>query len=380
MKKIILIIICFTPLCVLAETKYINEQSIVSEEKLEESDTLVFDYEEKLYNTYRDEYIKDEYKELNKCINCDLTDSIIKYEYTNDETEYLIKYVPTTSYTYNQIRIFSSSNTTIYEFEIYADGVKINYTSDLSDLINDSNLETGVEVTNKQKINIFINDVRADVLEIRVYSKEMLTGSTYFLYKEFENDDNIVASYTYLSSFGALALNKIAYEEYSKKLDLTKPIYLTKKEYYQDYLLNRVKLNEYVSTGNNLIYDDYKTIYHYKTYEKVDEVLNEIETQNNEYETHNEIKPIVKSIASTVKKNTKNIETTTVKKINKNIETTTVKTIADEIVEVEPLMQKLDDTVVNKKDKVVVIIMISCYIILSIVLLVFYIISFKENN
>ena len=375
MKKIILIIICFTPLCTFAETKYINQESIVSEEKLEESDTLVFDYEEKVYNTYNEEYVKDQYKELDKCINCDFNDYIIKYEYTNAETTDLIKYVPTTSYTYNQIRIFSSSNTVIYEFEIYADGVKIDYTSNLSDLINDSNLETGAEVIKKQEINIFINDVRADVLEIRVYSKEMLTGSTYFFYKEFETSNNIVSSFTYLSGFGALALNKIAYEEYSKKLDLSKPIYLTKKEYYQDYLLNRVILNEYVSTGSNLIYDDYKTLYHYKKYERVD--LDE-EEKNTSYDQFilNESSEEIENNSST---DTSIINNKVITK-TKKIETTTSKIIDDEIVEVEPLMQKLDDTIVNKKDKVIVIIIIGCYIILSIVLLVFYIYSFKENN
>ena len=372
MKKIILLIICCTPMCTFAQTKYINEQSIVSEEKLEESDTLVFDYEEVVYNTYKEEFIKDEYKELNQCINCDLNDHIVKDVYTNEETPNLIKYVPTRSYTYNQIRIFSASNTIIYEFEIYANGEKIDYTSNLSGLINDSDFNTGDEVIKKQEINIFIDNVRADVLEIKVYSKDKLSGSTYLLYKEFENSNNIVAGYTYLSGFGILALNEQAYEEYSKKLDLTKPIYLIKKDYYQDYLVNRIILDEYVSSGTNLIYEDYKTLYHYKKYEKV--VLDE--------EIHNDKETILDDASEEIKNKPIVIKTTNKKADEKKTtKVTTTNSINDEeILEVEPLMQKLDDTVVNKKDKVVVVIMIVCYIVLFIVLLIVYTCNFKENN
>lgn len=338
-KSLLILIIIFliiSPSLVYASTTYGEYQEYLmnTDEYIEESDTLKRE-EIKLYNTYEIKSIDLGYEK--ECSKRDENDTIEEeYEYA-DKVDGSIGYQAVLALD-KKVQGFSffdfGKKTKIYELNVYDGDQKINYSfyahyQEKYKYIFDDDLNTYAEVYLNDKISIFLKSIVSKDLKIEIIGEDInCTG-----YFSFSNKLN-GASFVKINAHNIYFVDNQTAEKIKEKygfvvhyytdaagntFESLNPFYVKKEKKYHCYGTEKVILNNYVSNGDNLIYDDYITRYNYYIRSK-----NEVEDN------------VVKSV--NVKKKIKKKKTTTTKiEENKNENINEEK---EEIIQVEPLFNE----------------------------------------
>lgn len=367
MKKkiliLIIILLIISPSFVYANVVYGEYQKFImnTDKYMEETDTLKRE-EVKLYNTYEIKKVDLGYQE--ECINCDTSDYISETIESETEIPDGIKYQPIldlgTKFNFFMLYDFDYK-IKINELNIYNNDKKIDYHFESSyqekyKYLNDGDLDTYVELKNDDKLGIYLKgtflaqnlvvevvgtDLSSKILILFSGSKTLvlkaLANNIYFVdYSKFDELKNKYGSINYGFTNG----NGQTFESLN-------PYYKKEIKKYHCYGEEKVILNDYVTEGENLIYDDYITKYNYYTRIK-EEISDDV----------------------SIDKTSKVTKTTTRMVKPKKVSTTTTKLVGDEnngldleeneILQAEPLFNEIvpKEKTSNIKFIVIVILLI----------------------
>ena len=348
MKKkiliLIIILLIISPSFVYANVVYGEYQEFImnTDKYMEETDTLKRE-EVKLYNTYEIKKVDLGYQE--ECINCDTSDYISETIESKEEIPDGIKYQPIldlgTKFNFFMLYDFDYK-IKINELNIYNNDKKIDYHFESSyqekyKYLNDGDLDTYVELKNDDKLGIYLKgtflaqnlvvevvgtDLSSKILILFSGSKTLvlkaLANNIYFVdYSKFDELKNKYGSINYGFTNG----NGQTFESLN-------PYYKKELNKYHCYGEEKVILNDYVTEGENLIYDDFITKYNYYTRLK-EEISDDVSIDK-----------------------TSNVTKTTTKRVKtKKVSTTTTKLVGDEnngldleeneILQAEPLFNEI---------------------------------------
>lgn len=368
MKKkiliLIIILLIISPSFVYANVAYGEYQEFImnTDKYMEETDTLKRE-EVKLYNTYEIKKVDLGYKE--ECINCDTSDYILETVESKEEIPGGIKYQPVGISSSSILTAFSfydfDEPVKIYEIEVFSGDKKVDYVfmdsnKEIYKNLNDGDRSTYYTLSYGNKIGVFIQsrylakDIIINIIGDEIHSKAMYL---------FQNGPTIVvknlANHIYFVddlNFNELK-NKYGSINYGftngngQTFESLNPYYKKEIKKYHCYGEEKVILNDYVTEGENLIYDDYITKYNYYTRIK-EEISDDV----------------------SIDKTSKVTKTTTRMVKPKKVSTTTTKLVGDEnngldleeneILQAEPLFNEIvpKEKTSNIKFIVIVILLI----------------------
>lgn len=393
MKKklliLIIILLIISPSFVYAKVVYGDYQEFITNtnEYMEETDTLKRE-EVRLYNTYKIKKVDLGYKD--ECINCDMSDtqeSVLEFTTKVDGS---ISFQPVIALKENVsvINLFDfDQKTNIYEINIYDGEKKINYNffSEVKDKFKylcDDDESTFAEITLFDHIYISFPKVKAENLKIEIVGEDVSCG----VYFSFSGKGSS-------SSRTKLRANNIYFVTAEEAVDLKEkygfivdkytdasgnlfesinPYYIKNEKKYHCYGEEKVILNNYVKDGDNLIYDDYITLYNYYVRSKTEVVEIDENGQNNQ-----NIEEIVENLEKV-----ENISITkpiinrqkNKKSVKKNLEIDQLTTeekksvIENEVLKVEPLF---NETAISSNKISIKFIMIIILIIITLQIIIF---------
>ncbi len=357
MKKIILyvliLIILFMPTYVKSLTIYgdYEKYKMGVDEFLPESDTLKRE-EITLYNTYEIE--NNDLGYLEECNKYDENDYLEETLYSKDKLNDSYGYQPilTNGKRLQMISLYDFKDVNIKEINIYYKGELIEYyflkNKDKFKILNDHDLNTNLILSGNMEITIYFSDNNLNPLElsVEVIGDEINVSSYFTFYDGNTFFAKTKGNYIYFVDNDEYENLKEKYGAYN--IQNTVSSYTNVKNYYKKnirkyhcYKEEKVKTNEYVLDGENLIKDDFIKKYNYYIRSKniiednVEEIKN-IVSENND---------IVKS--ENPKTNETKIKSkTSIKKEKKlsNIDNDEIEddqSTQEEIVKVEPLVNKV---------------------------------------
>lgn len=367
MKKVILyvliLLILFMPTYVKSLTIYgeYEKYKMGVDEFLPESDILKRE-EVILYNTY--EVITADLGYLEECDKYDVNDYLEETIYSKDKLDNSYGYQPILA-NGKRLQVFSLydfKDVNIKEINIYYKGELIDYyflkDKDKFNALNDHDLNTNLTLTGNDEIIIYFKDNYINPLDliIEIIGDEV-NISSHFLF--FDGDTFFAktkGNYIYFVDNDEYENLKEKYGAYNIKNTVSS--YTNVKNYYKKnirkyhcYKEEKVKTNKYVLDGDNLIKDDFIRKYNY--YIRSKNVIEDSIEENNNIGIVSENNEIVKS------ENPKTNETKIKKRafIEKqdsstnldNVEIEDNQNTQEEIVKVEPLVNKVR---VNKNKKI----------------------------
>lgn len=365
MKKkilmLIIILLIISPSFVYAKVVYGEYQEFImnTDKYMEETDTLKRE-EVRLYNTYEIKRVDLGYQE--ECINCDTSDYILETIESDKEIPGGIKYQPVliaNSILKSIILYDFDKSVKIYEIEIYSGDKRVDYVfMDPNKVtyknLNDGDRNTYYMLTIRDKLGVYIkDDYEAKDITINIIGDEI--NSKIFVY--FNRNESLtlknLANHIYFVddlNFNELK-NKYGSIDYgfSDENDLTSeslnPYYKKELKKYHCYGEEKVILNDYVTEGENLIYDDFITKYNYYTRTK-EEISDDV----------------------SIDKTSKVTKTTTKRVKTKKVSTTTTKLVGDEnngldleeneILQAEPLFNEITPKEKTSNIKFIVIVIL----------------------
>lgn len=368
MKKkiliLIIILLIISPSFVYANVVYGEYQEFImnTDKYMEETDTLKRE-EVKLYNTYEIKKVDLGYKE--ECINCDTSDYISETVESKEEIPGGIKYQSVGISSSSILTAFSfydfDEPVKIYEIEVFSGDKKVDYVfmdsnKEIYKNLNDGDRSTYYTLSYGNKIGVFIQgrylakDIIINIIGDEIHSKAMYL---------FQNGPTIVvknlANHIYFVddlNFNELK-NKYGSINYGftngngQTFESLNPYYKKEIKKYHCYGEEKVILNDYVTEGDNLIYDDYITKYNYYT-----RIKEEISADVSIDKTSN----VTKTTTRMVK--TKKVSTTTTKLVGD--ENNGLDLEENEILQAEPLFNEIvpKEKTSNIKFIVIVILLI----------------------
>ena len=364
-KKILILIIVLliiSPSFVYANVVYGEYQEFImnTDKYMEETDTLKRE-EVKLYNTYEIKKVDLGYKE--ECINCDTSDYILETVESKEEIPGGIKYQPVGISSSSILTAFSfydfDEPVKIYEIEVFSGDKKVDYVfmdsnKEIYKNLNDGDRSTYYTLSYGNKIGVFIQsrylakDIIINIIGDEIHSKAMYL---------FHNGPTIVvknlANHIYFVddlNFNELK-NKYGSINYGftngngQTFESLNPYYKKEIKKYHCYGEEKVILDNYVTEGDNLIYDDYITKYNYYTRIK-EEISDDV----------------------SIDKTSKVTKTTTKMVKTKKVSTTTTKLVGDEnngldleeneILQAEPLFNEIGPKEKTSNIKFIVIVIL----------------------
>ena len=365
MKKkilmLIIILLIISPSFVYAKVVYGEYQEFImnTDKYMEETDTLKRE-EVRLYNTYEIKRVDLGYQE--ECINCDTSDYILETIESEAEIPGGIKYQPVliANSILKSFTLFDfDKSVKIYEIEIYSGDKRVDYVfMDPNKVtyknLNDGDRNTYYMLTIRDKLGVYIkDDYEAKDITINIIGDEI--NSKIFVY--FNRNESLtlknLANHIYFVddlNFNELK-NKYGSIDYgfSDENDLTSeslnPYYKKELKKYHCYGEEKVILNDYVTEGENLIYDDFITKYNYYTRTK-EEISDDV----------------------SIDKTSKVTKTTTKRVKTKKVSTTTTKLVGDEnngldleeneILQAEPLFNEITPKEKTSNIKFIVIVIL----------------------
>lgn len=367
MKKkiliLIIILLIISPSFVYANVVYGEYKEFImnTDEYMEETDTLKRE-EVKLYNTYEIKKVDLGYKE--ECINCDMSDYISETIESDEEIPGGIKYQPVLS-TNSRLGCVSlydfdiDRSVKLYEIEIYSDNKKIDYTffnskKDVYKNLNDGDRNTYYMLKYGDSIDILIEgDYLDQNITINIVGPELHSKFLYITSKGPAKVLKNLANNIYFvdeSKFNELK-NKFGSKDYGftngngQTFESLNPYYKKEIKKYHCYGEEKVILDNYVTEGDNLIYDDYITKYNYYTRIK-EEISDDV----------------------SIDKTSKVTKTTTKMVKTKKVSTTTTKLVGDEnngldleeneILQAEPLFNEIGPKEKTSNIKFIVIVIL----------------------
>lgn len=368
MKKVILyiliLLILFIPTCVKSLTIYgeYEKYKMEVEELLPESDTLKRE-EITLYNTY--EIVTTDLGYLEECDKYDENDYLEETIYSKDKLDNSYGYQPilANGKRLQVISLYDFKDVNIKEINIYYKGELIDYyfLKDKDKLVNlnDHDLNTNLTLTGNDEIVIYFKNNYINPLEILIeVIGDEVNISSHFIF--FDGDTFFAktkGNYIYFVDNDEYNNLKEKYGAYN--IQNTVSSYTNVKNYYKKnirkyhcYKEEKVKTNKYVLDGENLIKDDFIKKYNY--YIRSKNVIEDIIEEKNNIEKVVENNDIVKS--ENPKTNETKIKSRTVEKEQDisantdNVEIEDNQNIQEEIVKVEPLVNKVKVNA-NKKFK-----------------------------
>ena len=366
MKKIILyvliLIILFMPTYVKSLTIYGEYEKYKTEvdEFLPESDTLKRE-EITLYNTYEIE--NNDLGYLEECNKYDENDYLEETLYSKDKLNDSYGYQPilANGKRLQMISLYDFKDVNIKEINIYYKGELIEYyflkNKDKFKVLNDHDLNTNLILSGNMEITIYFSDNNLNPLElvVEVIGDEINVSSYFTFYDGNTFFAKTKGNYIYFVDNDEYENLKEKYGAYN--IQNTVSSYTNVKNYYKKnirkyhcYKEEKVKTNEYVIDGENLIKDDFIKKYNY--YIRSKNVIEDSIEENNNMGIVSENNDIVKS------ENPKTNETKIKSKSyikrqdsNNNTDNDEIEddqSTQEEIVKVEPLVNKVK---VNKNKK-----------------------------
>lgn len=367
MKKkilmLIIILLIISPSFVYAKVVYGEYQEFImnTDKYMEETDTLKRE-EVRLYNTYEIKRVDLGYQE--ECINCDTSDYISETVESETKIPGGIKYQPVliANSILKSFTLFDFDKAVkIYEIEIYSGDKRVDYVfMDPNKVtyknLNDGDRNTYYMLTIRDKLGVYIKDnYEAKDITINIIGDEI--NSTIFVY--FNGNKSLtlknLANHIYFVddlNFNELK-NKYGSINYGftngndQTFESLNPYYKKELKKYHCYGEEKVILNDYVTEGENLIYDDFITKYNYYTRTK-EEISDDV----------------------SIDKTSKVTKTTTKRVKTKKVSITTTKLVGDEnngldleeneILQAEPLFNEIvpKEKTSNIKFIVIVILLI----------------------
>lgn len=365
MKKkilmLIIILLIISPSFVYAKVVYGEYQEFImnTDKYMEETDTLKRE-EVKLYNTYEIKRVDLGYQE--ECINCDTSDYILETIESETEIPGGIKYQPIliANSILKSFTLFDfDKSVKIYEIEIYSGDKKVDYVfMDPNKVtyknLNDGDRNTYYMLTIRDKLGVYIkDDYEAKDITINIIGDEI--NSKIFVY--FNRNESLtlknLANHIYFVddlNFNELKnkYGSIDYgfsDENDRTSETLNPYYKKELKKYHCYGEEKVILNDYVTEGENLIYDDFITKYNYYTRTK-EEISDDV----------------------SIDKTSKVTKTTTKRVKTKKVSTTTTKLIGDEnngldleeneILQTDPLFNEITPKEKTSNIKFIVIVIL----------------------
>lgn len=367
MKKkilmLIIILLIISPSFVYAKVVYGEYQEFImnTDKYMEETDTLKRE-EVRLYNTYEIKKVDLGYQE--ECINYDSSDYILETIESETEIPGGIKYQPVliANSILKSFTLFDfDKSVKIYEIEIYSGDKRVDYVfMDPNKVtyknLNDGDRNTYYMLTIRDKLGVYIKDnYEAKDITINIIGDEI--NSTIFVY--FNGNKSLtlknLANHIYFVddlNFNELknkygSINYGFTNENGQTFESLNPYYKKELKKYHCYGEEKVILNDYVTEGENLIYDDFITKYNYYTRTK-EEISDDV----------------------SIDKTSKVTKTTTKRVKTKKVSTTTTKLVGDEnngldleeneILQAEPLFNEIvpKEKTSNIKFIVIVILLI----------------------
>lgn len=364
MKKVILyvliLIILFMPTYVKSLTIYGEYEKYKTEvdEFLPESDTLKRE-EITLYNTYK--MVNHDLGYLEECDKYNENDYLEETLYSKDRLNDSYGYQPilANGKRLQMISLYDFKDVNIKEINIYYKGELIGYyflkNKDKFKVLNDHDLNTNLILSGNMEITIYFSDNNLNPLEliVEVIGDEINVSSYFTFYDGNTFFAKTKGNYIYFVDNDEYKNLKEKYGVYN--IQNTVSSYTNVKNYYKKnirkyhcYKEEKVKTNEYVIDGENLIKDDFIKKYNYYIRSKniiednVEEIKNIVSENNDivksENPKTNETK--IKS-KSYIKRQDSNNNTD-------NDEIEDDQSTQEEIVKVEPLVNKVK---VNKNKK-----------------------------
>lgn len=367
MKKVILyvliLLILFMPTYVKSLTIYgeYEKYKMEVDEFLLESDTLKRE-EVILYNTY--EVVTTDLGYLEECDKYDENDYLEETIYSKDKLDNSYGYQPilANGKRLQVISLYDFKDVNIKEINIYYKGELIDYyflkDKDKFNVLNDHDLNTNLTLTGNDEIIIYFKDNYINPLEILIeIIGDEVNISSHFLF--FDGDTFFAktkGNYIYFVDNDEYENLKEKYGAYN--IQNTVSSYTNVKNYYKKnirkyhcYKEEKVKTNKYVLDGDNLIKDDFIRKYNY--YIRSKNVIEDSIEENNNIGIVSENNNLVKSenpkTNETKIKNRTFIEKQDSSTNLDNVEIEDNQNIQEEIVKVEPLVNKVR---VNKNKKI----------------------------
>ena len=366
MKKIILyvliLIILFMPTYVKSLTIYgdYEKYKMGVDEFLPESDTLKRE-EITLYNTY--EIVNNDLGYLEKCNNYNENDYLEETLYSKDKLNDSYGYQPilANGKRLQMISLYDFKDVNIKEINIYYKGELIEYyflkNKDKFKVLNDHDLNTNLILSGNMEITIYFSDNNLNPLElvVEVIGDEINVSSYFAFYDGNTFFAKTKGNYIYFVDNDEYENLKEKYGAYN--IQNTVSSYTNVRNYYKKnirkyhcYKEEKVKTNEYVIDGENLIKDDFIKKYNY--YIRSKNIIEDSIEENNNMGIVSENNDIVKS--ENPKTNRTEIKSKNEFKrqdSNNNTDNDEIEddqSTQEEIVKVEPLVNKVK---VNKNKK-----------------------------
>lgn len=366
MKKVILyvliLLILFMPTYVKSLTIYgeYEKYKMGVDEFLPESDTLKRE-EVTLYNTY--ELVTADLGYLEECDKYDGNDYLEETIYSKDKLDNSYGYQPilANGKRLQVISLYDFKDVNIKEINIYYKGELIDYyflrDKDKFNVLNDHDLNTNLILSGNMEITIYFSDNNLNPLEliVEVIGDEINVSSHFIFYDGDTFFAKTKGNYIYFVDNDEYENLKEKYGAYN--IQNTVSSYTNVKNYYKKnirkyhcYKEEKVKTNEYVLDGENLIKDDFIKKYNY--YIRPKNIIEDNVEEINNIEAVTENNNIVKS--ENPKTNETKIKSKTyIKRQDSsnntdNIEIENDQNTQEEIVKVEPLVNKVN---INKNKK-----------------------------
>lgn len=360
MKKVILyiliLLVIFIPTCVNSLTIYGEYESYKTEvdEFIEESDTLKRE-EVLLFNTY--EIVKKDLGYLDYCDNYDEYDFIDETIVTKEKLSNSFGYqaILPAGETLTYISLYDFKDVNVKEINIYYNGKPIEYefsrNKEKFANLNDKDLNTSVTLSGNDTVSVYFNNNKFDPLNvlIEIIGDEIYVTGQFGFNNGKASLDKTRGNYIYFVSNDEYESLKEKYGTYN--IQNTVSSYKNVKNYYKKnirkyhcYKEEKVKTNKYVLDGENLIIDDFIKKYNY--YIRSKNIIEDNVEKIDDIETVVENNDIVKNIFST-KEETKMKSKTTTKAKNlitneNNVGLENAQNSQEEIVKVEPLVNKIN--------------------------------------
>ncbi len=366
MKKVILyvliLLILFMPTYVKSLTIYgeYEKYKMGVDEFLPESDTLKRE-EITLYNTY--EIVNNDLGYLEECDKYDENDYLEETIYSKDELNDSYGYQPilANGKRLQVISLYDFKDVNIKEINIYYKGELIDYyflrDKDKFNVLNDHDLNTNLILSGNMEITIYFSDNNLNPLEliVEVIGDEINVSSHFIFYDGDTFFAKTKGNYIYFVDNDEYENLKEKYGAYN--IQNTVSSYTNVKNYYKKnirkyhcYKEEKIKTNNYVLDGDNLIKDDFIKKYNY--YIRSKNIIEDSIEENNNIGIVSENNDIVKS--ENPKTNETKIKSKTYIKRQDSSNNTDKIEIEDnqntqeEIVKVEPLVNKVN---INKNKK-----------------------------
>lgn len=366
MKKVILyiliLLILFIPTCVKSLTIYgeYEKYKMGVDEFLPESDTLKRE-EITLYNTY--ELVTADLGYLEECDKYDGNDYLEETIYSKDKLDNSYGYQPilANGKRLQVISLYDFKDVNIKEINIYYKGELIDYyflrDKDKFNVLNDHDLNTNLILSGNMEITIYFSDNNLNPLEliVEVIGDEINVSSHFIFYDGDTFFAKTKGNYIYFVDNDEYENLKEKYGAYN--IQNTVSSYTNVKNYYKKnirkyhcYKEEKIKTNNYVLDGDNLIKDDFIKKYNY--YIRSKNIIEDSIEENNNIGIVSENNDIVKS--ENPKTNETKIKSKTyIKRQDSSnntdkIEIENDQNTQEEIVKVEPLVNKVN---INKNKK-----------------------------